>query len=475
MAKPFTHNCHGCGNGIPHDAEATGKTVSCPYCAVETELGKIYPTSEMSRANPWDESEEASPEQTAEITAQAYQSPPPLPRKDPDSTADVGESEQSIRGRSVLKREQPVKANTEGGSLLFLRGFLLTLLGVAAGFVLGFDYQNSISPAVTNPNSGELNPVIMAYNVFVGCCGAAIGGVIGILSHLVWKEFTKQDKAGGGIAISLSAIIVIAVMIAGVIFSTQFEFKGRSGANPVRVAELEPADSKKETNPNLGPKTQTGSSSTSKPAKGPQLPAPSTRSLEQWRSILKQQGGDPSKLYFRAERLCYDELDGKDLAPLKGIPLNSLHFVGSQFTNLNPVLGMPLDNVNLHASPNLSDLTPLVQLPLRRLVIDRCRLIRDFSVLAKLDLESLDLKDTDISDLSGLEDLKLKYLRLEGCRQLESLAPLKRMTTLETLLPPKSVPGLEALRSLPNLKVIGYTEESLKAPLEFWREFDATR
>jgi hypothetical protein len=67
MSKPFTHLCHVCGNGIPHDADAAGKMVSCPYCAVETELGKTYSSSTAEYENPWDQTEATSPEPVSPV------------------------------------------------------------------------------------------------------------------------------------------------------------------------------------------------------------------------------------------------------------------------------------------------------------------------------------------------------------------------------------------------------------------------
>ncbi len=407
----------------------------------------------MSRANPWDESEEASPEQTAEITAQGYQSPPPLPRKDADSTADVGESEQSIRGRSVRKREQPVKANTEGGSLLFLRGFLLTLLGMAAGFALGFNYQDSISPAVTNPSTGELNPVLMAFNVFVGCCGAAIGGVIGILSHLVLKEFTKQDKAGGGIAISLSEIIVIAVMIAGVIFSTQFEFKGRSGANPVKVAKLEHVVSTNETKPNKPVVSQTNTDPTNPELvrwqnkmtkegleKVNQLPIPIQLALK-GRATKDGQGN--ISMSFRESKI--DDLSGinalpvteldldltgiRNLKPLEGLKLRVLKLYNTRVTDLRPLSDMPL-NVLFINSP-VADLEPLRGMPLTNMAVVSSAVV-DIRPLAGMKLNKLWIASDRLVSLASLKGQPIENLEL-GCPSISDLSPLLECRQLKRL------------------------------------------
>ncbi len=197
--------------------------------------------------------------------------------------------------------------------------------------------------------------------------------------------------------------------------------------------------------------------------------------LASCRQLLKKQGGDENKLYVHGGILCYDEIDGLNLDPLKGVPLNSLHFVGSPTADLKPVVGMPLYNLNLHSSPNLTDLSPIRALQLRKLTLDGCTSIRDFSVLSELNLESLDLKGTAIADISIVIGKNLKYLRLEECRQIKSLLPLKGHNSIETLIVPMNAPDMEALRGLPKLKMIGFTEEGLKAPKDFWAEYDSKK
>jgi len=436
MAKPFTHICHGCGNGIPHDAEATGNTVSCPYCAVATELGKIYPTSEMSRVNPWDESEEASPEQTAEITAQAHQSPPPIPRKDPDSTADVGESEQSIRGRSVLKREQPVKANTEGGSLLFLRGFLLTLLGVAAGFVLGFDYQDSISPAVTNPSTGELNPVLGAFNVFVGCCGAAIGGVIGILSHLVWKEFTKQDK-------DLPVLIVSVVVLGGGTLSLWWF--------AVTGVKIEHVVSTNETKPN-------------KPVVAQTVTDPTNPELVMWQNKMTKEGLEkvnqlpiPIQLALKGRAtkdgegnisMSFRESKIDDLSGINALPITELDLDHTGIRNLKPLAGLKLRVLKLWDA-GVTDLRPLSGMPLNILFIHSP--VADLEPLRGMPLTNLGIASSAVSDISSLAGMKLTKLSIESDR-LVSLASLRGqpIENLELVCP--SISDLSPLLECRQLK-----------------------
>jgi hypothetical protein len=54
MAKPQTHICHHCGNGILHGPEILGKEVSCPHCANHTTLGHDYSYESVDPAdNPW--------------------------------------------------------------------------------------------------------------------------------------------------------------------------------------------------------------------------------------------------------------------------------------------------------------------------------------------------------------------------------------------------------------------------------------
>ncbi len=194
--------------------------------------------------------------------------------------------------------------------------------------------------------------------------------------------------------------------------------------------------------------------------------------LALWRHSLMEHGIDSTKLSFNGSKLEFGLVDGHDLRPLTGIPLNRLYFVGSPVTNLTPLVGMPLEHINLHASPKLKDLSPLSELPLNSLILDRCTGILDLSPLKNLKLRELDLNDMLIADLAPIGQMKVTFLRLENCRQIATLKPLLGNTSIETLVVHTDVPDIEVIRSLPNLKKVGFTSAKLKTPEQFWEEYD---
>ena len=72
MAKPLIHNCHECGNEIPHDHDSVGVDVACPHCAQTTTLGHQYPYAAQSQCeNPW--AEDSVEDQLAEAARSAEQ------------------------------------------------------------------------------------------------------------------------------------------------------------------------------------------------------------------------------------------------------------------------------------------------------------------------------------------------------------------------------------------------------------------
>ena len=119
----------------------------------------------------------------------------------------------------------------------------------------------------------------------------------------------------------------------------------------------------------------------------------------------------------------------RDLSPLAGLPLTSLHFGGAPF-DLKPLAGMKLKTLSIHCadlSPlkgvplesldigGASDLSPLHGMPLKRLTIGRYSPVSDLSPLKGMPLEVLHLDRSPITDLSPLAGMKLKDLIIGGC------------------------------------------------------------
>ena len=94
------------------------------------------------------------------------------------------------------------------------------------------------------------------------------------------------------------------------------------------------------------------------------------------------------------------------------------------------------DELDLHQMLRWTALDALASLPgLRRLRIERAEAIRDWSPLARLQLDELRLVDhwENLADLSFLDGLDLRVLELSGSHQLTDLRPIARQRSLHEL------------------------------------------
>ena len=149
---------------------------------------------------------------------------------------------------------------------------------------------------------------------------------------------------------------------------------------------------------------------------------------------------------------------------------------GQPISDLSVLRGAPIMQLRLQHTA-VSDLTPLRGMPLQLLEIAGTR-VTDLSALQGLPLTELDLSGTRVSDLSPLRGMPLTNLRLAACKGVKNLQPLAEMMSLQSLELPPNAANIEVLRGLTNLTRIGFKYESvLKAPdktaAEFWKEYDA--
>lgn len=120
-----------------------------------------------------------------------------------------------------------------------------------------------------------------------------------------------------------------------------------------------------------------------------------------------------------------------DLAPLKGMPLTTLDCDGMKTTDLSPLQGMPLQTLDINHTL-ATDFTPLKGMPLDTLYASFTKM-GDLSVLHKMPLTTLEIPGCpNISDLSPLKELPLKYLGVDfkPDRDADILRSIK---TLETI------------------------------------------
>jgi len=121
----------------------------------------------------------------------------------------------------------------------------------------------------------------------------------------------------------------------------------------------------------------------------------------------------------------------KDRLTVREDGLFALNLTGTQITDLTPLVGMPLGKLELWNCGLITDFSPLREFrSLTYLDLDGSQLA-DLSVVCDLPLEALHIGGTKVSDLSPLRGLKLKTLGLYGCRHVSDLSPLEGMPLTE--------------------------------------------
>jgi hypothetical protein len=125
----------------------------------------------------------------------------------------------------------------------------------------------------------------------------------------------------------------------------------------------------------------------------------------------------------------------RDIEPLRGMSIRTLHLSNLQLTDIGSLRGMPIINLILRGSPNLTNLEPLRGMP-----------------LVKLDLIGSGVRDVSIlADFPALEEIVL----------------------------PDKATNVERLRTLPKLRYLAPhgniygNEHPVQTAEEFWKEYDA--
>jgi serine/threonine protein kinase/Leucine-rich repeat (LRR) protein len=127
----------------------------------------------------------------------------------------------------------------------------------------------------------------------------------------------------------------------------------------------------------------------------------------------------------------------------------------ARLSDLSPLQGMALTNLNVNAYPNLSDLSPLRGMPLTQLSVSRSK-VSDLSPLAGMKLNSLYCFENPISDLSPLAGMPLSRLNINRTQVFDLLPlheckQLTRLSVSETKVTPAAVAALQ--KALPDCKI----------------------
>ena len=180
----------------------------------------------------------------------------------------------------------------------------------------------------------------------------------------------------------------------------------------------------------------------------------------------------------------------RDLKPLAGMPLARLNLYLCPVQDLEPLQGMPLTSLYLAACVQVDDLTPLEGMPLTELNLDNTQ-VRNLESLKGMPLTELSTwKCYRLGDIEPLKGMGLTYLGLADCPQVKDLEPLTGMplkrlrienTGASDLSPLRGMPlesilltrrnitrGLDILRGMNSLKIIGTEFEQNLSAAEFW-------
>jgi serine/threonine protein kinase/DNA-directed RNA polymerase subunit RPC12/RpoP len=167
-----------------------------------------------------------------------------------------------------------------------------------------------------------------------------------------------------------------------------------------------------------------------------------------------------------------------DISPLKGLALKELNLYGTKTNDLTPIKGMKLTRL-IMGFTQIEDLSPLIGMPLEILLLSNTK-VKDLSVLRGMPLKSLIMDSTLVDNLAPLENMRLTKLIMDGCPKIKDVKLVSSLKELECLTIPSEARNIDSLRGLPKLQKLGTKgggtmkgREKLKAPADFWKEWDA--
>lgn len=161
-----------------------------------------------------------------------------------------------------------------------------------------------------------------------------------------------------------------------------------------------------------------------------------------------------------------------DIEPLRGAPLEKLYLSNTRIENLGPLRGAPLQELNLLGT-RVKNVEPLSECPrLEMLWLTHCP-VEDISPLSKTPLVSLTVENTGVKDISAFAGHPLQRLHIGGCSVSDLTPLRQMRLTRLIFDPAQVEKGLDAAREMPSLREIGTTFDNRTSPPIFWNQFDA--
>lgn len=138
-----------------------------------------------------------------------------------------------------------------------------------------------------------------------------------------------------------------------------------------------------------------------------------------------------------------------DLSPLVGLPIRRLRCdYNLLLEDLAPLANLPLEYLNIEAC-KVRDLSPLLGLQLREIVLSR-NPINDLSPLAGMPLEAICVTSTLVEDISPVVQAELKFMRAIRT-PVRSLEPLRGSQVLTVEFDESEVSDLSPVVEMPQL------------------------
>ena len=124
-------------------------------------------------------------------------------------------------------------------------------------------------------------------------------------------------------------------------------------------------------------------------------------------------------------------------------------------SDLSPLVGMPLESLDLSGCTRIRDLAPLAKIPTLARLYLHSTTIPNLSGLVGAGLRTLHLERSTVRELSALKDLPLEELAL-GSTEVADVSPLLACPKLRRVLLPQAASNVEVLREHPAITHLSY-------------------
>ena len=160
-----------------------------------------------------------------------------------------------------------------------------------------------------------------------------------------------------------------------------------------------------------------------------------------------------------------------DLSPIKGMQLQVLYLQDTPVTDLSVIQGMPIRQLNLKGVA-VSDVAPFSSMPLEILWLPDTEVndITPLSSLSLVSLDIQDTDVSSLTPLSQMTSLKRLNIAGTNVTDLRPVAELRLERII--LSPAQISQGLEVLRDIPSLGQIWTSHENQMTSAQFWERCD---